>query len=64
MKTKPMPDVLYRTYNALRWGQTVEDIRTMLLSTGLTEYQAWLTYMGAELIARKVWKDNSYYHKQ
>jgi hypothetical protein len=45
-----MPDVLYRTYNAMRWGQSVEDIRTMLLNTGLSEYEAWLTYKGAELI--------------
>jgi hypothetical protein len=49
-----MPDLLSRTCNALRWGQTAEDIHAMLKSEGMSDYDAWLTYKGAELLARSM----------
>ena len=45
-----MQDLLYRAYNAMRWGQSVEEVRDLLIRAGLNEYQAWLTYKGALLL--------------
>lgn len=47
-----MPDLLARTIAALRIGAEPIDIHTMLKATGLTDYQAWLTFVGARLIVQ------------
>lgn len=46
-----MPDILDRTIMAMSINDVEAiDIRDMLKSEGLTDYQAWLTYKGAKMI--------------
>ena len=47
-----MDDHLNRTVNAIMWEQETLEIRAMLLASGLSEYQAWLTYKGAQIIVQ------------
>ena len=46
-----MKDMIDRTLRAIEVGATPEDIKDMLSRAGLNDYQAWLTYKGAKLIA-------------
>ena len=47
----PMPDLIGRVVKAMLHGyMSIEDIHTMLLSEGLDEYQAYLTFIGAKMI--------------
>lgn len=43
---------LNRCVDALKWGREVTDIYHMLKSCGLTDYECWLTYKGAQLIVK------------
>lgn len=49
----PKCDALNRCINAIRHGASVSDIKDMLASCGLSEYEAWLTYKGAQLITKE-----------
>lgn len=55
MRTKvedPKCSALNRCINAIRHGADVTSIHDMLISCGLSEYEAWLTYKGAQLITK------------
>lgn len=56
-----MIDLLDRTANYILYKQTLEAIRLMLLDEGLTEYQAWLTYVGAKMIAKNRDQNNEFW---
>ena len=45
-----MKDMLDRTIRAINVGVDVADIHAMLKEAGLTDYQAYLTYVGARMI--------------
>ena len=45
-----MRDMLDRTIRALNVGVDVADIHAMLKGAGLSDYDAWLTYVGARMI--------------
>ena len=48
----PKCSALNRCINAIRVGADVTTIHDMLKSCGLTPYECWLTYKGAQLICK------------
>jgi hypothetical protein len=42
-----MKDLIRRTFNMLSFNVSIEDIHNNLISEGLNEYQAFLTYKAA-----------------
>lgn len=46
------PDLLDKTKNHILYEQSPKEIHDMLIESGLTEHQAWLTYKGAKMLAK------------
>lgn len=45
-----MPDYTSRVRQFLSYDLSLEEIREFLIADGLSEYQAFLTYMGGKLL--------------
>jgi len=53
--SNPMPDLLRRTVAAICMSADIGDIHSMLtIEEGLTDYQAWLTYKRAVILANNL----------
>ncbi len=47
-----MKDLIDRAAKAISVGASPKDIHDMLIREGLSECDAWLTYVGAEMLAK------------
>jgi hypothetical protein len=52
-----MNDKLNSTVNMLLYGLSTEEIRASLLKEGMSEYQAWLTFKGAQFLYHRIISD-------
>ena len=46
------PDLLGRVAVRIIYEQSPQQIHDFLIGQGLSEYQAWLTYVGAKMLAK------------
>ena len=50
-KPRQMPDLIKMVADGIEIGAEIEDIREDLLARGLSEYEIFLTYKAAKLVA-------------